>query len=339
MKTQSIVECEIARRTHASHTQNLKYTRSNNGVSHLNGAVNYFQWVVVQCVGGHPDCAAALTNLARGRLQGYIREDSQEIDSTISLFRDALALRPQGHPDHPPFPCHLIAALNWCYNNERAAVDIHESAQLCCKLLHLCPEGPYLRSFGIDRAVEFVIGECNNLPWDMSDEGIGQRLVLELCPAGHTAIRNPWIGYHQHSANALTNTATLMMSTRVYDFIAKLSFCAPRNVPIVVPTWITWPCHFAAASVTKANLVVSMRPSLYKEALHLYPVGHEFCDRPSDNLGISLRSHFDQHNDIDDINKAISIHRGTLVLRPPGHPGRGTTLNNLVTAHQPQRGS
>jgi hypothetical protein len=44
--------------------------------------------VLDQCPASHPDYAAALTNLAWARLQGYIRNYLQDIDTTISLFRE-----------------------------------------------------------------------------------------------------------------------------------------------------------------------------------------------------------------------------------------------------------
>ncbi|KAG0704125.1 hypothetical protein DFH29DRAFT_912914 [Suillus ampliporus] len=73
----------------------------SESVSHLNDVVENFQSVLERCPVGHPDRGAALTNLAWSRLEGYVREDHQDIDSTTCLFRDALASRPHGHPDHP----------------------------------------------------------------------------------------------------------------------------------------------------------------------------------------------------------------------------------------------
>ncbi|KAG2110704.1 hypothetical protein DEU56DRAFT_241094 [Suillus clintonianus] len=181
----SLVDREIARETDAGHVQFSRYIRHEKGVSHLNGAVERFQLVLDRCPVDHPDHAAALTNLAWARLQCYIQSDLQDIDTTTSLFREALALRLQGHHNHTLSLFHLIFALNRRCSKERIAVFIHESLQLCCKLLPLCPEGTYLRSIGVDSAVDYVIVECNDLPIDASDEGIYlRRVVLELCPLG-----------------------------------------------------------------------------------------------------------------------------------------------------------
>ncbi|KAG2092389.1 CHAT domain-containing protein [Suillus cothurnatus] len=143
---------------------------------------DHFQLVLDQCPVGHPDHAAALTNLAYARLAGYIQNHLQDVDITASLFHEALALRPQDHPDHASSLYNLIRALIWRYNKESTAVYIHESAQLCCKLLPLCPEGTYLRDIRVDSVVDYVI---TNLPVDGSDAGIHlRRILLEICPVG-----------------------------------------------------------------------------------------------------------------------------------------------------------
>jgi len=138
----SMVESEIARETDAGHELFATYVTSEM-VSHLNDAMQHFQSVLDQCPVGHPDRAAALTNLARARLEGYIQNDLQDIDSVISLFREALALCPQGHPDHPLYLYHLTEALNWRYAKENfIAAYIYESAQLYGKLLPLFQRVP-----------------------------------------------------------------------------------------------------------------------------------------------------------------------------------------------------
>jgi hypothetical protein len=102
--------------------------------------------VLDQCPASHPDHAAALTNLAWARLKGNVRKGLQDIDTITSLFRDALALRPQRHPDRPLFLYNLTEALTWRHNKKSTAADIREAAQLYHELLPLCPEGTYLRS-------------------------------------------------------------------------------------------------------------------------------------------------------------------------------------------------
>ncbi|KAG2122785.1 CHAT domain-containing protein [Suillus clintonianus] len=331
----SLVDREIARDTDAGHARCAEYTTSKT-VSHLNDAVERFQLVLDRCPVDHPDHAAALTNLAWARFQGYIRNDLQDIDidTTTSLFREAFALRPQGHLDHTLSLHHLISALIWRYSKERTAVFIRESLQLCYKLLPLCPEGTYLRSIGVDGAVNYVISGCNNLPNDVSDEGIHlRRVVLELCPPGH-----------QHHPLALAALA-LALNGRFrergsIDDLEESIQLGREALPLC-------PEGHSGRSGYLNNLAFSLlcrfnnqgkshdlteAISMYEEALRLCPVGHKSRDFSLDNLGSALRTHFSQRGDVDDINRAVSLTREALTLRPPGRPGRDATLNNLATA-------
>ncbi|KAG1798115.1 uncharacterized protein HD556DRAFT_1267042, partial [Suillus plorans] len=124
-------------------------------VSHLNNAVEHFQLVLDQCPVSHPDHATALTNLAWVHLLGYIRNDLEDIDATTSLFRDALALRPQHHPDHPSSPYNLTEALTWHHIKKSTATDIREAAQLYHELLPLCPEDTYLPNIAAGNGVNY----------------------------------------------------------------------------------------------------------------------------------------------------------------------------------------
>ncbi|KAG2109195.1 CHAT domain-containing protein [Suillus cothurnatus] len=305
-------------------------------VSHLNDAMQHFQSVLDQCPVGHPDRAAVLTNLAWARLDGYIENDLQDIDSVISLFHEALALRPQGHPDHPLYLYHLTEALNWRYAKENfIAAYIHESAQLYCKLLPLCPEGTYLHCIaaGAD-GVDYVIRACNKLPIDTSDEGIHvQRVVLELCPLGN-----------EHRPNALDMLGRALrprfeqcgsidnLDESIQRSREAVSLCSEGHSKCYVylnelaMSLLT--CFNHQGNYHDLNEAIS----LYEEALRLCPIGHQYRDFTLDNLGSALITRFNQRSDVNDINRAISLQHEALTLRPPGHPYHDYTLNNLAMA-------
>ncbi|KAG2142429.1 CHAT domain-containing protein [Suillus clintonianus] len=331
----SLVDCEIARETDAGHARLAEYMSSGT-VSHLNDAVKHFQLVLDQCPVGHPDHAAALTNLAWARLQGYIQEDLQDIDNITSLLREALTLRPQGHPDCALSLHSLIQALIWRYSRERTAVHIHESAQLCCKLLPLCPEGTYLRSIGLDSAVNYVIPECNDLPTDASNECIRlRRNILEFCPPGH-----------QHRLHALGELAQAVEarfdqhgSIDDLDESIQLGREAVSLCPEEHSSRNTYLNNLAFPLNSRFNHQgkfddLNEAITLYEEALRLCPVGHELRDFSLDNLGSALHTRFIERGDIDDITRAISLRREALTLRPSGNPRRDTTLGNLALALQ-----
>jgi tetratricopeptide (TPR) repeat protein len=306
-------------------------------VSHLNDAVKHFKSVLDQCSADHPHRAAALTNLAWARLQGYIRNDFQDIDSITSLFREALALRPQGHPDHPLSIHYLTSALTWRFKKERTAAHIHESAELCCKLLPLCPEGTFLRSIAVGaNDVDYVIRQCNDLPTDASNEGIHlRRVVLELCPLGNS--------HRPRALDMLAQAVEARFHQRgAIDDLAE-SIEHGREALSLCPEG-----HFErdmylnnlAASLTyhfnhQGNSDdLNEAISLYEEALRLCPVGHNSRIFSLDNLGEALRTCFNQRGDINDIIRSISLLREALTLCPPGNPNRDTMLNNLALALQ-----
>ncbi|KAG1846738.1 CHAT domain-containing protein [Suillus subluteus] len=326
----SLVTCKVARDTDVGHARFSKYV-TRKRVSHLKRAVQHFRLVLDQCPVGHPDHAAALTNLAYARLGGCIQNHLQDIDATTSLFHEALALRPQGHPDHASSLYNLIRALNWCYSKESTTVHIHESAQLCCKLLPLCLEGTYLWSVSVDSAVCYML---NNLPIDASDEGIHlRRNILQLCPVGYL---------HRHRAlhqlaQALEIRFKQCGSIDDIDETVQLHCEAVSLCPEGDSDCGSYPNNLALSLVLcfdhqgKPN-DLDEAISLHEEALHLFPVGHESRGFSLGNLGGALLTHFHTHSNIDDITQAISLHREALTLHPPGHPHRDTTLNNLALA-------
>ncbi|KAG2142408.1 CHAT domain-containing protein [Suillus clintonianus] len=331
----SLVDCKIARDTDAGHVRFAQYM-TRKRVSHLNNAVKQFQSALDQCPVGHPDHAAALTNLAWARLQGYIRQDPQDIANITSLFREALALRPQGHPDCALSLHSLIRALNSCYSRERIAVYIHESAQLCCKLLPMCPEGSYLRSIGLDSAADYMIPQCNKLPTDASNEGIRlRRNVLELCPPGH-----------RYRLRALDELARALEAR--FDQHGSINDLE-ESIQLGREAFSLCPEEHSSRDAYLNNLAFSLKSrfdhqgkfhdldeaiTLYEEALRLCPVGHQSRDLSLDNLGGALLTRFNERHDIDDITRAISLYREALTLRPSGNSSRYTTLSNLALALQ-----
>ncbi|KAG1790464.1 CHAT domain-containing protein [Suillus plorans] len=332
----SLIDCEISRDTDAGHTQLAAYVTSNN-VSHLNDAIEHFQLVLDLCPVGHPDHVTALTNLAWARLKGCIRNDFEDIDATTSLFRDALALRPQSHPDRPLSLYNLTKALSWRHNKKRTAVDIREAAQLYHELLPLCPEGTYLRSIAAgENGVDYVIGACNKLPIDASDEGIRlRRVVLELCPLGH-----------QLRPRALDKLARAVQGR--FDQHGSIDDI-DTSIQLRREAVSLCPEGHAGHDTYLNNLAYSLQSrfdhqgkpndldeaiSLHEEALRLCPVGDKSRYYLLDNLGGVLAERFNKRGDIDDITRAISLHREALTLRPSGHPGRDIILNNLALALQ-----
>ncbi|KAG1877227.1 CHAT domain-containing protein [Suillus subluteus] len=339
----SLVDCEIARDTDAGHAQFAAYITSKT-VSHLNDAVQHFQLVLDQCPVGHPDHATALTNLAYARLQGYIRNDLEDIDTTTSLFREALALRPQRHPDHPLYLYNLTKALTWRHNKKSTAADIRESAKLYHELLPLCPEGTYLRSIAAGaNGVDYVIGGCNSLPEDTSDEGIHlQRVVIELCPLGHQRRPDALYALLQSLYARFTQCGSiddLDESIRLgREAVSLLSEGHPDRGSYLNELAVSLKYRFnhqgrpndldEAISLYEEALRLCLA-DLYREVLTLRPPGHPHRDTTLNNLGLALDTRYDKLHVIEDLNEAIDQYRESLLLMRLDDPERHLNLSNL----------
>ncbi|KAG2139825.1 CHAT domain-containing protein [Suillus bovinus] len=283
---------------------------------------------------------------------GALSDHHRDINSTICLFRDALALRPQCHPDHPLSLYNLIEALTWRHNKKGTAADISEAAQLYHELLPLCPEGTYLRSIAAgENGVDYVINGCNNLPTDASDEGIHlRRVVLELCPSGH-----------QLRPSALDELAQAHGSTDDVDTSIQLCREAVSLCPEGHVGRDAYLNNLAAFLMSRFNHqgkpndldesislheeVLRLCPvghiyrgalltpsSLYREALKLRPLGHPYRDTTLSNLALALQTRYDNSHVGEEINDAIDQYRECLRLQQLDHPTRHRTLFNLSSA-------
>ncbi|KAG2344808.1 hypothetical protein BDR05DRAFT_1058690, partial [Suillus weaverae] len=263
------------------------------------------------------------------------RNDLQDIDGTISLFRDALALHPQRHPDHSLSLYNLTEALTWRHQKKHTAADIREAAQLYHELLPLCPEGTYLRSLAAGaNGVDYVIRGCNDLPTDASDEGIHlRRIVLELCPPGHQLrpraldelAQAVGARFDQHGSIDDLDTSIQLGREAVSLCPEGRSDCDYHVNNLAVSLVLRFDHQGKLNDLDEAI-------SLHEETLRLRPVEHKYHDCSLDNLGLALIARFNKRGDIDDITRAISLYREALTLCPPGHPRRDTMLNNLASA-------
>ncbi|KAG1873975.1 CHAT domain-containing protein [Suillus subluteus] len=279
------------------------------------------------------DCEMARdTDAGHAQFAKYVTsENVSHLNDAVEHFQLVLDQTPR-HPDHPLSLYNLTKALTWRHNKKSTAADIREAAQICHELLPLCPEGTCLCS--IMAGVDHVIGGCNELPIDASDEGIHlRRVVLELCPLGQqlrprALDKLSWalsLRFEQHGSIDDLDTSIQLGREAV-------SLC---------------PEGHADRDYYLNNLAFSLKlrfnhqrkPNdldeaifLYEEALSLRPVGHKYRDTSLDNLGLALIARFNKRGDIDDITRAVGLYREALTLRPPGHPSRDITLNNLALA-------
>ncbi|KAG1753620.1 uncharacterized protein EDB91DRAFT_1077355 [Suillus paluster] len=216
------------------------------------------------------------------------------------------------------------------YIKSKRVFDLNDAVQHFQLVLEQCPVGhpdcataltnlvcgAYLRSITVGGIrVDYVIGACNKLLKDASDEGIHfRRIVLELCPLGN-----------QHRPRALDKLSqSLSIRFRRSGSIDDIdeSIQLGREVVSLCPG------GYSDRGIYLNNLAFSLSYyrfshqgksddldeaiSLYEEVLCLRPVGHKSRDTSLDNLGGTLLDRFNRRGDINDISRAISLRREAL---------------------------
>ncbi|KAG1850381.1 hypothetical protein DFJ58DRAFT_914712 [Suillus subalutaceus] len=150
------------------------YDLPNKNVAELTNALELFSsfWTSVRLI--ILTARAALTNLAWAAFKGTLARISKTSTLLYLYSVTPLYYARSVTPDHVYY---LTEALT---RPPTTAASIGETAQLYYELLPLCFEGTYLRKH--HNCVGYVIGQCNNLPIDVSDKGIHlRRIVLKLC--------------------------------------------------------------------------------------------------------------------------------------------------------------
>lgn len=145
----STEQSAIGRDTDAARDAYILFGKSNIP-SDLNNSIHGFQSVLDHCPLGHPDRAAALSNLAHAILCGNAKNIQTDVDHAISLFRSALDLRHSEHPDHLLSNLDLCKALQYRYLHQKGQADLYEAIGLSLYVLPLCVQGSYLHRVALD---------------------------------------------------------------------------------------------------------------------------------------------------------------------------------------------
>jgi CHAT domain-containing protein/tetratricopeptide (TPR) repeat protein len=257
----------------------------------------------------------------------------QDLNKGIVLDREALDLRPQGHPDRSESLCSLVVHLSTRYKQLGAMQDIDEAIVLAREALDLRPQGHPLRSVSLNNFAMRLSTRYNQLGGmeDLDEAIILVRESLHLRPQGHPRRSN--------SLNSLAHR----LSTRYQ----QLGAMEDLDEAIVLGREALHLCPqgHLARSTSLNNLAVDLSTRykqlgaiedldeaivLDREALELRPQGHPFRSSSLNNLANRLSTRYRQLWAMEDLDEAIAIMREALDLRPQGHPDRSTSLSNLA---------
>jgi CHAT domain-containing protein/tetratricopeptide (TPR) repeat protein len=232
------------------------------------------------------------------------------LDEAIELEREALALRPSGHPDRA-FSCgNLGASLQTRYEQCDDLGLLNETIELDREALDLQPPGhPY-----------------EDLLQDITDE----REALAVCLQGHPdrAIHAQRLGYCLHTRHSQTGDVTLL--DEAIDLEREALALRPSGHPDRALSCGNLAASLHARYTQGGDLdLLDETIELSREVLALRPPGHPDRALSCADLAASLHARYEQCGDLDLLNKAIELEREALDLRPPGHPDRSLSCRNL----------
>ncbi|KAF8132951.1 TPR-like protein [Boletus edulis] len=270
-----------------------------------------------------------------------------DLDEAIVLDREALELRPNGHPDRS-MPLNTLAKhsnfarkdtliapfhLSTRYNQLGAMADLDEVIVLDREALELCPQGHPDRSMSLNNLAIRLWTHYNQLGAmvDLDEAIVLDREALELRPQGHPdrsmslnnlAVRL-WTRYNQLGAMVDLDDAIVLDRE-------ALELCPQGHPDRSMPL-----NNLAVHLSTRYNQLGAMADLdeaivLDREALELRPQGHPDQSTSLNNLAIYLSTRFNQLGAMADLDEAIVLDREALELRPQGHPDRSMSLNNLA---------
>jgi tetratricopeptide (TPR) repeat protein len=212
------------------------------------------------------------------------------LDEAIALHREALDLRPDGHPDHAASCNSLGLALRRRYEATGATLLLDEAIKLHREALALRPSGHPDRS-------QF----CDNLA-----SALWQRHQVQV--TGDSNLLEEIITLHQEA-----------FALRPAGHPDRALSCC--NLAIALRS---------KYHVTGTTTLLEETVALQREALALHPIDHPHRAQICHNLATALQDRYDVMASSDLHDEIIKLHREALALRPHGHPQRAWSCSNLA---------
>jgi tetratricopeptide (TPR) repeat protein len=291
-----------------------------------------------------------------------LEDDGELLDGAIRLGREALALRPAGHPDRALI-CALFANLlaKYVEGNEdetedsedeaddsedeaeesEAEAEENEDEALLREVIQLDREVLSLRPIGHpdrDEALRDLAASLTSLYDETEDVSLLEevisleREVVDLQPPGHP----------RHAASCASLSASLGALHDEKDDISLVHemIRLDREVLSLLPADHDMRCdaygHLASSLYllyedNNDEAVLDEVIQLERDALALRPAGHSGRESVCEDLAESLGERFDSTGDPTIIGEAIHLYRELLALRPPDHPERASTCERTAS--------
>jgi tetratricopeptide (TPR) repeat protein len=273
--------------------------------------------------------ASALVTIDFEKLQG----GHDALIESISLGREALELRPLGHPERGKTMVNLGIALWRCFEHYGDANALAESISMNREAIPLFPPGHPTRDSalsnlgaGLRRAFDYMGG------FEMLTEAIAlHREALSLRPLGHPLRFNSL----ENVANALWASS---LHTGQSDSLSE-AISLHREALSLLPE--EHPERGRLLASLADTLLARVRGSfdlksldeaiaLLRQALLLQPLGNPLRAYSLNSLAEALQTKSDKHSHADTLWEAIAMQREALQLCPSGHSRRVESLEKLA---------
>jgi hypothetical protein len=252
---------------------------------------------------------------------------------TRPLHREALALRPAGHPNRGSSCNNLASALQARYQVTGGSDLLDETIKLHREALALRPDGHPLRSTSCSNLANTLRSRYQVTGGsDFLDEVIAlEREALALQP-----------GEHPSRAMSCSNLAdTLRERYRVTGSSDLLdeAIMLNRKALALRPGENferSQSCHNLANAlleryqVTGSSDLLDEVIMLQRQGLALLPAGNIYRHYLCRNLASALQDRYQVTGSSDLLNEIIKLRREALALRPCGHHERATSCNDLA---------
>ncbi|KAF9062544.1 CHAT domain-containing protein [Rhodocollybia butyracea] len=300
---------------------------------------------------GHPERLSSLSGLSGGiwkrfELTGRLEDledlglrscfqltgHLEDLEESIQLNREALLLRPVGHPKRTSSLHNLSLGLRDRFELTGHIEDLEESIQLDREALLLRPVGHPKRASSLQN---LSLGLRNRFELTGHIEDLDKCIQLDreallLRPVGHP-----------ERASSLIN---LGLGLRSRFQLTGLLKDLERFIQLNEEALLLCPMGHSERASSLSNLSSALRNrfrrtghledlnkciELDQEALLLRPVGHPKRTLSLNNLGVGLLNRFQLTGHLTDLDKCVQLDEEALLLLPMGHPERAFSLMGL----------
>ena len=310
----------------------IEYQRTGRPEA-LDAALAGFQDAVNSTPPGHPDRAAALSNLGAALLTRFERSgDSADLDAAIDAGRQAVDLTPPGRPDVAGYVSNLGSSLLTRFERSGDSADLDAAIDAGRQAVDLTPPGHRDRAAIVSNLGNSLLtrfqrsGDSADLDAAI-DAG---RQAVDLTPPGRPDVA----GYLSNLGSSLLTRFERSGDSADLDAAIDAGRQAVDLTPPGHRDRAKYVSNLGSSLLTRfersgdsADLDAAIDAG--RQAVDLTPPGHPDVPRYVSNLGSSLLTRFQRSGDSADLDAAIDAGRQAVDLTPPGHPDRAAIVSNL----------